>query len=205
MNIILVSGRLARARTITLDLAAPSLLGVGASSPCSFWLACFITWPCVRRPEHVPYLHTLLFSAQQRQDEKTQSYLRENLNALAVKLGEMQAQLMRLDTIGERLAKIAGFKPQDLMFGELPGRGGAQSTMPQYDLSLSELTRQLDWLTRRLDDRGDMLGVLESSLTLDNARKKLVPRYCRLRAGGTRRISAGASIPSADSGPITKE
>jgi hypothetical protein len=50
-------------------------------------------------------------SAQQRQDEKT-SPTRENLNALAVKLGEMQAQLMRLDTIGERLAKIAGSSPR---------------------------------------------------------------------------------------------
>src|SRR6185503_16585209 len=119
--------------------------------------------------------HSLLFSAQEKQNEKTQSYLRENLNAMAVKLGEMQAQLMRLDTLGERLAKVAGFKPQDLMFGEVPGRGGAPSTLPQYDLSLGELTQQLERLTRQHDDRGDKLGILESSLTLDNARKKLIP------------------------------
>jgi murein DD-endopeptidase MepM/ murein hydrolase activator NlpD len=184
MNIILVSGRLARARTITLTWPHLTLLGVGAIVSV-FVLAGMLHYLALRfaAQSNVPYLHTLLFSAQQRQDEENQSYLRENLNALAVKLGEMQAQLMRLDTIGERLAKIAGFKPQDLMFGELPGRGGAQSTMPHYDLSLGELTRQLDWLTRRLDDRGDMLGVLESSLTLDNARKKLVPTILPVPGG----------------------
>lgn len=184
MNIILVSGRLTRARTITLDWPHLALLGFGAILSV-FVLAAMLHYLAVRfaASSDVPYLHTLLLSAQQRQDEKTQSYLRENLNALAVKVGEMQAQLMRLDTIGERLAKIAGFKPQDLMFGELPGRGGAPSMMPQYDLSLGELTRQLEWLTRRLDDRGDMLGVLESSLTLDNAKKKLVPTMLPVQGG----------------------
>src|SRR5687767_144115 len=116
----------------------------------------------------------MLLSAQQEQHEKTQSYLRDNLNAMAVKLGQMQAQLVRLDTVGERLAKLAGFKPQDLAFGELPARGGAVSTFPSQDLSLSDFTRQLDFLTQQMDDRGDKLGVLESLFTLDSAKKKLI-------------------------------
>ena len=184
MNIILVSGRLGRARTITLDWPQLTLLGLGTVLSVVV-LAGMFHYLALRfaAESKFPYLHTLLLSAQQRQDERNQSYLRENLNALAVKLGEMQAQLMRLDTIGERLAKIAGFKPQDLLFGELPGRGGAQSTMPQYDLSLGELSRQLDFLTRRLDDRGDLLGVLESSFTLDNARKNLVPTMLPVPGG----------------------
>jgi murein DD-endopeptidase MepM/ murein hydrolase activator NlpD len=42
-------------------------------------------------------------------------------------------------------------------------------------LSLGEFARQIDQLTRQLDERGDRLGVLESLFTLDSARKKLVP------------------------------
>ena len=101
--------------------------------------------------------------------------MRENLNAMAVRLGQMQAQLLRLDTLGERLAKLAGFRPQDLMFGQTPGQGGAVSSVPSQDLSLGDLTQQLEALTRQVDDRGDKLGVLESLFTLDSARKKLVP------------------------------
>ncbi len=184
MNIILVSGRLTKARTITLDWPHLALLGFGVIISVVI-LAGVLNYLTLRfaAERDFPYLHSLLLSAQHRQNEKTQSYLQENLNAMAVKLGEMQAQLMRLDTIGERLAKVAGFKPQDLMFGEVPGRGGAPSTLPHYDLSLGELGRQLDGLTRRLDDRGDILRVLESSLTLDNARKKLIPTMLPVEGG----------------------
>jgi murein DD-endopeptidase MepM/ murein hydrolase activator NlpD len=94
---------------------------------------------------------------------------------MAVRLGQMQAQLLRLDTLGERLAKLAGFRPQDLMFGQPPGQGGAPSTLPSQDLSFGDLSRQLDALTRALDDRGDKLGVLDSMYTADSARKKMIP------------------------------
>ena len=99
-------------------------------------------------------------AGQQEHNEKAQSDVRENLNAMAVRLGQMQAQLLRLDTLGERLARVAGFKPQDLMFDQPPGRGGALSTIPGYDLSLTDFARQIDQLTRQLDERGDRLGVL---------------------------------------------
>ena len=184
MNIILVSGRLAKARTITLSW--PQLALMGASGIAAvIALAATLHYLTLRiaTERDFPYLKSLLLSSQERQQEKNQSYLRENLSAMAIKLGEMQAQLMRLDTLGERLAKVAGFKPQDLMFGETPGRGGAVSSLPQYDLSLGELTRQLEWLTRQLDDRGDKLDILESSLTLDSARKKLVPTMLPVQGG----------------------
>jgi murein DD-endopeptidase MepM/ murein hydrolase activator NlpD len=87
----------------------------------------------------------------------------------------MQAQLLRLDTLGERLTKLAGFKPQDFQFNELPGRGGAPSSVPNRDASLGDLTKQMDQLNRRVDDRGDKLSVLESFLVIDSAKKKLIP------------------------------
>ena len=56
----------------------------------------------------------------------------------------MQAQLLRLDTLGERLAKLAGFRPQDLMFGQTPGRGGAVSSHAQPGPVARRLADQLD-------------------------------------------------------------
>ena len=184
MNIILVSERLARARSITLGLPQLALLGLGVMAAVVM-LAAALNYMMLRLAADLdlPYLQTLLLSAQQQQHEKSQSYLRENLNAMAVKLGQMQAQLVRLDTVGERLAKLAGFKPQDLAFGELPGRGGAVSTFPSQDLSLSDFTRQLDFLTRQVDDRSDKLGILESLFTLDSAKKKLIPTMLPVEGG----------------------
>jgi murein DD-endopeptidase MepM/ murein hydrolase activator NlpD len=138
----------------------------------------------------LPYVESIVLAAQKRQfalqqeqHKKAQAYLRENLNAMAVKLGEMQAQLVRLDTVGERLAKLAGFKPQDLMFGERPGRGGAVSSLPSQDLSLSDFTEQLELLTRQVDDRSDKLGILESLFAVDSAKKKLIPTMLPVEGG----------------------
>lgn len=184
MNVILVSGKLAKARTITLGLPQLAVLGIGAFITVTM-LAGLMNYFTLRFAAdlNLPYIHELLASTQRQQNEKTQSYLRENLNAMAIRLGQMQAQLLRLDTLGERLAKLAGFKPQDLMFDQTPGRGGAVSTIPSQDISLGDFTKQLDVLTRQLDDRGDKLGVLDSLFTLDNAKKKLIPTMLPVAGG----------------------
>ena len=184
MNIILVSERLAKARTLSLGLPQFALLGLAALATV-LSLAAALNYIMLRYAAelNIPYLQTILLSAQRQQHEKTESYLRENLNAMAVKLGQMQAQLLRLDTLGERLANLAGMKPQDLVFSELPGRGGAVSSLPPQDLSLGDFTRQLDSLTRQVDDRGDKLGVLESLFTLDSAKKKLIPTMLPVEGG----------------------
>jgi hypothetical protein len=61
----------------------------------------------------LPFLQSLLVSVREQETQKTQEFLRENLNAMAVRLGQMQAQLMRLDTLGERLAQLSGIKPPE--------------------------------------------------------------------------------------------
>lgn len=184
MNIILVSERLAKARTITLGVPQFVVLGAGAFLAVIL-LAALLHYLTLRFAAdfRLPYFGNMVLSAQQQQSEKDQSYLRENLNAMAIRLGQMQAQLLRLDTVGERLAKLAGFKPQDLMFDQLPGRGGAVSSLPSQDLSLGDFTRQLDLLTRQLDDRSDQLGILESLFTLDSAKKKLIPTMLPVEGG----------------------
>lgn len=184
MNIILVSGRLAKARTITLGVPQLVVLGMGAFLAI-IMLTSLLHYLTLRFAVdfRLPYFENVILSAQQQQSEKDQSYLRENLNAMAIRLGQMQAQLLRLDTVGERLAKLAGFKPQDLMFDQPPGRGGAVSSLPSQDLSLGDFTRQLDLLTRQLDDRSDQLGILESLFTLDHAKKKLIPTMLPVEGG----------------------
>jgi murein DD-endopeptidase MepM/ murein hydrolase activator NlpD len=184
MNIILVSGKLTRARTLTLTV--PHLvLGTAATLLALLVLAFGLQYFMLRYAASLnsPLLNTLVLSAQQEQNEKTQSYLRDNLNAMASKLGQMQAQLLRLDTLGERLAKTAGFKPQEFMFDQAPGRGGAVSTLPTYDLSLGDLSRQVDLLTRQVDDRTEKLGILDSLMIVDSAKKKLLPSVLPVEGG----------------------
>ena len=71
-----------------------------------------------------------------------QSYLRDSLNTMASKLGELQARLLRVDALGERLTKVAGLKPQDFMFDRVPARGGAESSLPSTELSMKDSARR---------------------------------------------------------------
>lgn len=177
MNIIFVSERLAQVRTITLrkrhlvGMAAAAAFGVIA-------VACVLNFLMLRFASELrilPFLQHSVATLLQDSQQQNESYMRDNLNAMAKRLGEMQAQLLRLDTLGERLAKLAGFKPQDFQLNERPGRGGPVSSAPTRELSLAELSHQVDMLTRQVDERSDKLSALDSLFTLESARKKLIP------------------------------
>jgi len=142
-----------------------------------FGLTLALFWVTVRHAAEfkLPLLDSLVLSAQEAQRRKTEEFLRENLNAMAVKLGQMQAQLMRLDALGERLSALAGLKPGEFRFTEPPGRGGAMSSIPPQDLSMPEFNRQLDQLSRQMENRTDSLGILESQLFDAKVKKKLMP------------------------------
>ena len=177
MNIILVSGHLAKARTITVG--AKHIAGVATGVVMAVvGIAGALNFVMLRYASELhfmPFLKNQVLSIQTTQQHENESYMRDNLNAMAQRLGQMQAQLLRLDTLGERLAKLAGFKPQEFQFNEAPGRGGAPSSVPSRDSTLGDLSRQVDQLTRQVDDRGDKLSILESLMTIASAKKKLIP------------------------------
>jgi murein DD-endopeptidase MepM/ murein hydrolase activator NlpD len=176
VHIILVSSGLGGSKSLTLThrhmFAGALLTGVLVLA-----LTLGLFWITVRHASELkvqlPLLDSLVKSAQEAQQRKTQEFLRENLNAMAVKVGEMQAQLMRLDALGERLSALAGLKPGEFRFTEVPGRGGAVSSTK--DLSMAEFNRQLDQLGRQMENRTDSLGVLESQLFDAKVKKKLMP------------------------------
>ena len=184
MHIILVSNRLTRARSVTLStahlFASALVLGVAVLA-----LAGAMSYVSVRHAAEIklPVLNSLVLSAQEEQARKSDNFLRENLNAMAVKLGQMQAQLMRLDALGERLSALAGIKPQEFRFNEVPGRGGAVSTsVPPHTLSLAEFSQQLDTLSKHMENRTDYLGILESTLFDATVKKKLMPTITPIEA-----------------------
>ena len=176
MHIILVSSRLAKSRSWTLT-HRHLLAGSVCMALLVFGLTLALFWVTVRHAAEfkLPLLDSLVLSAQEAQRRKTEEFLRENLNAMAVKLGQMQAQLMRLDALGERLSALAGLKPGEFRFTEPPGRGGALSSIPPQDLSMPEFNRQLDQLSRQMENRTDSLGILESQLFDAKVKKKLMP------------------------------
>ena len=177
MHIILVSNRLATAKSVALN-TRHILLGMVAVAALILVLSSSLSWMAFRHAAEIklPLLQTLLLSAQEQETQKTQDFMRGNLNAMAVRLGEMQAQLMRLDALGERLTSLAGIKPQEFRMNEMPGRGGAISTsFPAQNISMNEFNSQLDALSKQMENRSDYLGILENRLFDARVKRKLMP------------------------------
>jgi murein DD-endopeptidase MepM/ murein hydrolase activator NlpD len=102
-------------------------------------------------------------------------YTRESLDSMARRVGQMQAQMMRLDALGSRLAQSAGIKPKEMSFDKLPPEGGPYVPSAQQDVSLESMDQQLDELSQSMNDRNDKLSVLETLLMQDHSNKWLIP------------------------------
>ncbi len=176
MNVILVSNRLAKARNITLN---GTHLLVGAVCFLVVFLAAVLVaqYAIVRfQPGTVSNeLRSWLASAQNVEQQKQQAYMRESLDTMAVRLGQMQAQLLRLDTLGGRLAKLTGMKPTEFNFNQAPAQGGPFVPAAQQDVSLNSMNQQMTSLAELLSDRSDKLAALETLLMQDRLSKKLLP------------------------------
>jgi murein DD-endopeptidase MepM/ murein hydrolase activator NlpD len=178
MNIILVTGAHARARTLTLDWRHWLVGGFGLFAlfvAFTFGFN-FVTLKWAAAVQH-PWLQAIVLADQRAEMQRVQERVQGHLNAMAVRLGELQAQMLRIDTLGERLAKTAGLKPAELQALQAPpARGGAESTsIPSRNLTLLEFTEMLDKLARQVDTRTDQLNVLEALLLQNSANRRFLP------------------------------
>jgi murein DD-endopeptidase MepM/ murein hydrolase activator NlpD len=98
---------------------------------------------------------------QQAQLATAQRQSQREINALAARLGELQAEANRLNALGERLTRIGQMQDGEFNFDKPVGVGGAG---PVRDISAPELREGLDTLNRQFADSGEQLSVLESML-----------------------------------------
>lgn len=184
MDIILVSSRFAKARTISLS--GTNLLIAAVCALCSLLVAAVaLQYAIVRfKPDLLNTdMRAWLSSVQTEGQQKQQSYLRDGLNAMAVRLGQMQAQLSRLDALGTRLAKLGGMKLQEFNFEQMPAQGGPYMPSERHDVSLDDMLRQMESLSVTLNDRSDKLVALETLMLQDSLDQKMFPSVKPIKDG----------------------
>jgi murein DD-endopeptidase MepM/ murein hydrolase activator NlpD len=175
MQIILVSSDYRTRRNITVGWA--HILGLAAATLAALvltaTLANYLSIKYAANSDH-PLIRGILLADQHQQAREQRQQIQDNINNLAIKLGEMQAHILRLDGLGERLAKVAGLKPQELPSATAnAGRGG--SPTPSTPLSFDQFTRQLSELQRGIDVKADQMTVLEALLVEGSAQRKFLP------------------------------
>ncbi len=173
MNIIFVSNNMAKARTLTLRQAMLLLAALLLAS--SMVTAALILPQADSSHQGVTNLLPV------RMIQAVRSNPQQHLDALALQLGQLQARVMRLDALSERLAELAGVKDKEIKAGQVPGQGGPM--VQERNLSAEEIRQQIAELTAQLEQRNDRLGVLEAMLLQQNLRKSTIPSAAPVNAG----------------------
>ena len=101
--------------------------------------------------------------------------LQERLDALASRVGQMNAHVIRLDALGRRLTEMANLDKGEFNFDSEPAVGGPEGLVEGAVAAAPELTAVLDNLTRQIRDRERQLSVLESLISTRNLSRQIVP------------------------------
>ena len=111
---------------------------------------------------------------QQEQIEDVRRILQEKVNALAMRVGQMNASVIRLDALGKRLTRMAKLNDGEFDFGNPPALGGAESADGQ-PAQIPNLTAMVDDLQNQLASREQQLGVLENLILNRELNKQVYP------------------------------
>ncbi len=184
MNIILVSNRFAKARSISLTGTHLILLAMLAAV---LFVAAVLAAQYAIVRFHPGFmsneLRSWMASAQQDEQQKQETFMHKSLDTLAIRLGQMQAQVQRLNGLGARLAKLTGMKPEEFSFDKLPAQGGPYlPSALQQQVSMSSMEQQMAELNAMLSDRSDKLVALETLLMQDKLSKKLLPSIAPIKS-----------------------
>ena len=106
---------------------------------------------------------------------KAKQDAQENLNALSLRLGQLQAHVVRLDALGQRLTRISGLDNGEFNFDEPPAQGGPVSASEMSNVEVEDFVDQLDTLFVQLDDRSQQLELLETMLVNRNVQEEVQP------------------------------
>ena len=175
MQIIVVSSDFRTKKSLTVGL--PQVLGLTVALLVALGmtatLANYLSLKYAATSDH-PLIRSMLLADQHAEAKQRQQQIQDNINNLAVKLGEVQAHMLRLDGLGEKLARVAGLKPQELPSATAnSGRGGAATV--GAPLSIDDFAKQLSELSGTVDVKADQLTVLEALLVEGSAQRKFLP------------------------------
>lgn len=172
MHLIITDAWLARSRAIHLSGTRLIFASLALSLVLMVVAAGLYHWVFLKGArERWPVVGSLVRLVVQDEFEQRDKFMRENLDVLARQLGEMQAKLTQLESLGERVSGLAGINAADIKVK--PGQGGALVT--GRPLSMDELQATLADLDRLAAQRTDLLTVLESRLFDQRMRNMMIP------------------------------
>jgi hypothetical protein len=109
----------------------------------------------------------------------------DQVNALALRLGQMTANVIRLNALGRRLTGMAGIEAEEFDFDRNPASGGFDPEMDNniVDAQLGDLITDFERLSEELAQREQQLDVLEKVMVNHKLSERVHPRGRPVKSG----------------------
>ena len=213
MHLIITDAWLAKSRAIYLSGTKLVVAGFLAAFALMVVAAGLYHWVFLKGArEGWPVVGSLVKLVVKDEFEQRDRFMRENLDVMAKRLGEMQAKMVQLETLGERVSGLAGLNPGDIK--STMGSGGA--LVGSRSLTMEELQATLADLDKLTDQRVDLMTVMESRLFDQKIKKLMVPTQQPVAGGilgssfgwridpvnGQSALHTGLDFPSGQGTPI---
>lgn len=170
MNIIILNNRKGHSRTLHLPawlpwamalmfVLMPVAAGVGA-----YYSAYYLDEPLFSEDVALRWHEDV--SAHRVELAQVNEASQRELRALTLKLADVQARLVRLDALGERLVEVAGIRADEFDFSTNPAIGGPEATEdalanyrpPSFVDAINDLAVTLDRREQQLNILEDLLN-----------------------------------------------
>ncbi|MGH8206095.1 MAG: M23 family metallopeptidase [Steroidobacteraceae bacterium] len=164
MNVIFFSRR--HGRTRHLDLAHPVTLAVIVALALGVIAGAFAAgmhWG-ERDMTRLTWLQpAATFRTEQRQIAQLRVQLQDKVDALAMRLGMMDAHLIRLNALGKRLTEMANISSSEFDFNHDPALGGPEDTSAR-SAAMPDLTEMINNVSQQIDQRSSQFSALANVL-----------------------------------------
>jgi murein DD-endopeptidase MepM/ murein hydrolase activator NlpD len=179
MNVIFLSRREGRARQ--LNLTHPLTIGLVGGLALAILGSAFALGLHIGRGDHQRLLlaDTNRFGgvleSQKRQIDELRQQLQLRVDAMAMRLGELSAHVIRLDALGKRLTEMADIDSREFNFDRDPPSGGPEGAGEGVGAQIPDLSAVLARLEQQVDSRDSQLAALENAILARELKAEIHP------------------------------
>ena len=125
------------------------------------------------------------FADEHRMLSDARADAQSEIDAMAIRVGQLQSQLLRLDALGERLVEMGRLDKGEFSFEEPPAMGGPEGGDANSDQSsaLPDLLVDMKSLQKMIDDRQQQLTLVEDLIMHSNLEESIYPTGRPIKKG----------------------
>ena len=172
MQLIITDPRLSRSYVLQTSPGGVALALAGFFIAVTLVSAVIYHWILLKGArEGWPVISQVMRLVVKDEFDQRDRYVRENIEVLAKRMGEMQAKLMQMESLAERVSGLAGLDPAQVR--TTPGRGG--TLVAGRTMNLQELQTVMDHIEVDTSARNDLMTAIESRLFEQKIKKLMIP------------------------------